>query len=267
MDPRFVFDATTIYWVKAPGPAHVQQIAIDWRITVMNILRTRHLAWVLSVCTATVACLTDTDGGTGANTGIDGGTGANTGIDGGAGADTGIDGGAGADTGIDASTVPDPRAKPCLVSDNIFVIAGDGYVHRGSPLVIRGGAGWVISVSNAIDNIPSYLWIRPGANWSAEFSTRSLGRPLLPGTYTDAQRAAFTDPNHPGLDISGDGRGCNTITGQFQVIEMRSSLSDAGAPVVESFTAVFEQHCEGAAEANTGCVHVSQAPHRSARSD
>jgi len=151
----------------------------------------------------------------------------------------------------------------CRGTTNTFIVEGDDWVHTGPPLVLAGGAGWRASVRNAVNDEPSYVSIWAGDNWVAEFSTRSLGKPLLPGTYTGAQRAAFTDPNHPGLDVFGNGAGCNEVSGQFTVVEMTSTPpGDAGfpfpppsIPTVTSFTAYFEQHCEGGPRANYGCVH------------
>jgi hypothetical protein len=72
--------------------------------------------------------------------------------------------------------------------------------------------------------------------------------------YTDAERASFASPGHPGIDIGGDGRGCNTITGTFQVEDIQLINTK-----LASFTATFEQHCEGGTPVLHGCVHY-QAP-------
>jgi hypothetical protein len=47
------------------------------------------------------------------------------------------------------------------------------------------------------------------------------GEPLVEGSYTGALRYPFND-GAPGLSIAGDGRGCNTLTGQFDVHEIWS---------------------------------------------
>ena len=67
-----------------------------------------------------------------------------------------------------------------------------------------------------------------------------------------AERFPFEANGRPGLDVSGDGRGCNTLTGRFRITEATIG------PTV-SFTAAFEQHCEGGTAALRGCVHY-QAP-------
>lgn len=72
--------------------------------------------------------------------------------------------------------------------------------------------------------------------------------PLLPGAYEGAQRAPFRAAGHPGLEFSGDGRGCNTLTGRFDVLEI---VRDATGAVTQ-LAVNWEQHCEGAAPALYG---------------
>ncbi len=126
----------------------------------------------------------------------------------------------------------------------------------------EGGAGWQVEVFDVVDDLPSFIEIFVGTNWNAAFSTNSLGKPMAPGLYTGVERAEFTDPNVPGLDVTGDGYGCNSVSGQFQVVEITAIPADPEAgvanPTVKSSTATFEQHCEGGPAAAIGCVHVSQ---------
>src|SRR5438874_258921 len=49
------------------------------------------------------------------------------------------------------------------------------------------------------------------------FGTDQLGIPIQPGTYTNAQRADFAQPGHPGLDVGFDHVGNNTLTGSFTI--------------------------------------------------
>ena len=74
------------------------------------------------------------------------------------------------------------------------------------------------------------------------------GTVLTEGIYLDAQRAPFADPGHPGLDVYGDGRGCNTLTGSFEILAIR--FGDAGR--VKRLHATFEQHCDGTTPALRG---------------
>src|SRR5262245_24006438 len=77
--------------------------------------------------------------------------------------------------------------------------------------------------------------------WYLDFSAPG-GQYLTVGTYTDALRFPFQG-THAGLSVSGDGRGCNTLTGSFEVKEV---VYGSGSSIV-SFRATFVQHCEGLA--------------------
>ncbi|HEY3299385.1 MAG TPA: PEP-CTERM sorting domain-containing protein [Methylophilaceae bacterium] len=54
-----------------------------------------------------------------------------------------------------------------------------------------------------------------------DFSTDQLGVPLGMGFYQDAQRFPFNEPGHPGLDITDTGSGYNTLTGEFEVYDVK----------------------------------------------
>jgi hypothetical protein len=65
--------------------------------------------------------------------------------------------------------------------------------------------------------------------------------PLVPGVYTGAQRSPFREPGRPGMEVTGDGRGCNTLSGNFEVRD----LARAADGSVERAWVVYEQHCDG----------------------
>jgi hypothetical protein len=90
--------------------------------------------------------------------------------------------------------------------------------------------------------------------WNASFAAPS-GQALVPGQYLNAERYPFQQPHLPGLDVSGDGRGCNMLFGSFTVHE---SVVDAFG-VVQQFAADFEQHCEGAAPALFGQIRFNSS--------
>jgi large repetitive protein len=81
------------------------------------------------------------------------------------------------------------------------------------------------------------------------FGTDQLGIAIQPGSYSDAERADFASPGHPGLDISFQNRGSNTLTGAFTITEVTFS---ADLQTILSFVGSFEQHSEGAAPALFG---------------
>jgi hypothetical protein len=74
--------------------------------------------------------------------------------------------------------------------------------------------------------------------------------PIVPGTYENAQRAAFRDPGSPGLDVFGDGRGCNTVAARF-VVDDATYDKDGN---VLTFAMQFELHCEAGQPALFGDI-------------
>ena len=83
--------------------------------------------------------------------------------------------------------------------------------------------------------------------WQVDIAAPA-GQQLEPGTYEDAQRAAFRTAGYPGLDVYGDGRGCNVVDGRFVVDEATYD----GSGNLLSLAVRFEEHCEGAAPALFG---------------
>jgi hypothetical protein len=100
-----------------------------------------------------------------------------------------------------------------------------------------------------------------GDSWSLDFTAAGGGAPV-PGVYEGATRWPFNGPAEPGLSVSGAGRGCNALTGRFEVFEL---AVDAGGKV-QAFSADFEQHCEGGEPALFGSVRW-RAPFRPAPKD
>jgi hypothetical protein len=94
-----------------------------------------------------------------------------------------------------------------------------------------------------------------GGWWYVDFAAPS-GEQLVPGAYEGATRWPFSPPTAPGLSVSGDGRGCNTLTGRFDVIDAHYGPHG----YVERFHATFEQHCEGGAPALHGEVFIANPP-------
>jgi hypothetical protein len=91
-----------------------------------------------------------------------------------------------------------------------------------------------------------------GNFWTLDFA--AVGNAQLEvGLYEGATRFPFQAANEPGLSVSGDGRGCNTLTGRFEVIEVTYGLTGE----VESFAADFEQHCEGLPPALIGSIRFN----------
>jgi hypothetical protein len=100
------------------------------------------------------------------------------------------------------------------------------------------------SVTSGVDNTFALLF----------FGTDQLGIPIQPGFYSNAERADFASPGHPGLDVSFQNRGLNTLTGQF-TIDSVTFAPDASAPSgvrIETFGARFEQRAQANAPKLSG---------------
>ena len=80
------------------------------------------------------------------------------------------------------------------------------------------------------------------------------GQRLSSGPYSGATRAPFNSPVKPGLSVSGAGRGCNTLTGKFNIRQIEYSNSGTK---LKRFLADFEQHCEGQGPALSGTIDLT----------
>src|SRR4051794_38104963 len=90
-----------------------------------------------------------------------------------------------------------------------------------------------------------------GDAYSFEFAAPP-GEQLEPRNYVGVQRLPFRDPGHPGMEVTGNNHGCNTLGGRF---ELRDLVRDA-AGGVQRLWVVFEQHCEGNQAAAWGEVRI-----------
>jgi TIR domain len=88
-------------------------------------------------------------------------------------------------------------------------------------------------------------------HWSFDFAAPQ-DQELQAGEYPSAQRAAFHNPTKPGIDVSGAGRGCNTLTGSFEISQIVFSTSHS----FKRFVAKFEQHCEEANPKLSGVIDI-----------
>ena len=82
------------------------------------------------------------------------------------------------------------------------------------------------------------------------------GEPLAVGSYEGVGPIGSPLPAPPELGVDGDGRGCNTVTGRFDVDELQRAIS--GDLLV--FQATFEQHCEGGTAALYGRIRIENPP-------
>jgi len=102
------------------------------------------------------------------------------------------------------------------------------YASADSTIAVSGNAQALqMSVSKGSDN------------WSIELSA-PRGQRLQPGRYYFGERSSFRTGRSPGLDIGGNGRGCNRVWGSVYIQQIEYGANDAIA-VLEA-TAL--QRCE-----------------------
>jgi hypothetical protein len=131
--------------------------------------------------------------------------------------------------------------------DQFFGVGLGSTLPSGAPTLVGFTLG---KVTSGADNTFATL----------NFGTDQLGTPLVPGTFYDnAQRYSFAQPGHPGLDVSFQNRGSNTLTGSFTIIDLTYTRNPlTGALQLLTFNATFEQHSEGKTPALFGEIQFNE---------
>jgi hypothetical protein len=153
---------------------------------------------------------------------------------------------AAAGCGGDDSGITDPEAPPSPNRIRLESDAGD---------YIGGGQSYTYSQANAIIDVTATggrfsIVIDGDELWAGNFQAPSGVNQLQPGIYTNLQRYPFHDAAKGGLSWSGEGRGCNTLSGWFAIDSVKYVAGDLTAIALR-----FEQHCEGATAALHGTIH------------
>jgi hypothetical protein len=163
--------------------------------------------------------------------------------------------GAGVGPHVRASILPHgPRAIVTPISFvTMYSDAGD-FVGQGQQRLFSTAAGNSVTISGTAASFDVNVSGGPDS-FIMEFAA-APGDSLQPGLYTGAQRASFREPGHPGIDIFGDGRGCNTVSGRFDV---KSIGTDAGGNV-DALWLTYEEHCEGGTAALFGAIQINVLP-------
>ncbi len=118
--------------------------------------------------------------------------------------------------------------------------AGD-YIGRGLFYIYSLSDGKFTAQPNAGNGV-SVSFTAPNYShwWYLDFAAPNNAL-LTVGSYSGATRYPFQAVNAPGLSVYGDGSGCDTSTGSFEVKEINYGANNE----IISFWATFEQHCGG----------------------
>ena len=132
--------------------------------------------------------------------------------------------------------------------------AGD-YIGAGQTALYSDATGVFSDNSSTSDYINlGYTDAGDVGDWWSLSLASSNGAALQVGVYENAVRAPFHDTAN-GLELAGSGRGCNTLTGRFEVLD----IAYGGDGKVTRLAADFEQHCEGMTPALFGSIRVNSA--------
>jgi hypothetical protein len=130
--------------------------------------------------------------------------------------------------------------------------SGD-YIGEGAEVTFTAADGTFV----ASPNFSNGVQVRFNTPTFSHWWTLNLAAPnnalLQPGAYEGSQRWPFQAAGNPGLDFTGDGRGCNTSTGRFDVLEIVRDTTGA----ITQLAANWEQHCEGAVPALFGQIRYN----------
>ena len=129
------------------------------------------------------------------------------------------------------------------------------WVGQGQAYSYATNAGDAFDSTGTASSVGVNVEAANGDTWHLAFGAPQ-GETLAVGTYDGAVQMAEPFRTGPGLDISGNGRGCGALTGSFTVTAI--TFGDGGW--VRSFDADFEQRCYETEAALRGHVHVVNAP-------
>jgi hypothetical protein len=125
------------------------------------------------------------------------------------------------------------------------------YIGGGVPLAFSLADGdATLSDLSAASTVDAEFQADTFNSWSLYFAGAN-GSALVPGLYVNAQRWPFQAAGHPGLSVYGSGRGCNILSGQFNVLELNSAANP------QQFFARFLQSCEASMPTLRGTVMVN----------
>ncbi len=146
---------------------------------------------------------------------------------------------------------PTPAPMAAEVKTGLTMLSQSGdYIGQGQSYLYIAPAA-TFSISKNYAGGASIYVSQGGDSWSLDFAALN-GFPLTTRTYSGAVRFPFQGPNQPGLDISGQGRGSNELTGSFTIKQIVYADEK-----ITAFWATFEQHSEGGSPALTGEVRIN----------
>ncbi len=143
--------------------------------------------------------------------------------------------------------MPEAGATPATNNSVYLSSTGGDY--------IGGGRTYLYTQVNAtlrVTTMGNGVSVSVGGNesWNAQFVPMNALGKLEKGYYGNLSRYPFHNPIKGGLSWSGEGRGCNTLSGWFVVEDVTYVNGN-----ITALDLRFEQHCEGGSSALRGKMH------------
>ena len=146
---------------------------------------------------------------------------------------------------FDSLSAPAPRTGLFMDSQ-----AGD-YAGQGRQWLYSPADGRFTATQASFSNRAISVRFQGVTSWGADFDPGAAGW-TVPGTYLNVKRYPLNGTS-PGLNVTGDSRGCNQQSGWFYVYEMVIATDGS----VTRFAADFEQHCDNGDPAMYGSVRFN----------
>ncbi|MYW68082.1 hypothetical protein GTY65_29005 [Streptomyces sp. SID8379] len=159
--------------------------------------------------------------------------------------------------GLIAAAAPAQAATgtPVAVSSYTYSSEAGDFVGQGQSASYKAPAT-PVRISGTAQDATVTVTLPDDSEWTVQLAAPK-GEELHPGVYRGAERAPFRTGRAPGLDVSGEYRGCNTIWGQFTVNQIETDSTGA----VTRLDASFTQRCDSAtAPALKGTVKFAAYP-------
>lgn len=142
---------------------------------------------------------------------------------------------------VDSSQLPDSGNYVYIESDTEdYIGRGGNYLYTFADSSIS-----VYTLGRAIN-----VLVGGSESWGGRFQTMNFLDKFQSGYYGDLQGYSSHNPTKGALEWSGEGRGCNTVTGWFAVDSVTYDSN-----VLTAIDLRFAQHCEGGAPALYGKIH------------
>ena len=124
-------------------------------------------------------------------------------------------------------------SAPSRVTRYTYTSQAGDYIGQGATATYKPSTA-TITAGGSADYVRFH--VSTGDEWWDVDLAAPLGEKLHPGVYRDAERASFRTGRSPGLDVSGDGRGCNEVYGQFSVNQIETDTSGAITVLEATYT-------------------------------